>query len=98
MTTGRCMHKSSHRVSRLRVALGTLVAVDAEAHSQTIARQGMTAAFEAISLVERLMHPTRAGSDLAALAACAPETPLIAHPWTRGGLRLSRRLKDASRG
>jgi FAD:protein FMN transferase len=98
MTTGRCMHKSSHCVSRLRVALGTLVAVDAEAHSRTIARQGMAAAFDAISLVERLMHPTRAGSDLAALAACAPETSLMVHPWTWEVLELSRRLNEASRG
>lgn len=92
------MQKSSHCVSRLRVALGTFVAVDAEAGSPGIARHGIAAAFEAIASVERLMHPTRAGSDLAALAACAPGTPLSVHPWTWEVLHLCRRLNSASLG
>ncbi len=92
------MQKSSHCISRLRTALGTFVAVDAEASSPLIARQGITAAYAAICTVERLMHPTRAGSDLAALAACAPGTSLTVHPWTWEVLDLCRRLNAASLG
>jgi thiamine biosynthesis lipoprotein len=92
------MQKSLHCVSRLRVALGTFVAVDAEADDSLIAGQGVAAAYAAIATVERLMHPTRAGSDLAALAACAPGTPLTVHPWTFELLDLCRRLNAASLG
>jgi FAD:protein FMN transferase len=92
------MHKSSHSVSRLRVALGTLVAIDAEAGSETLALQGIAAAFAAVCTVERLMHPARPGSDLAALASCAPGTQLTVHPWTWEVLELCRRLNQASLG
>ncbi len=92
------MRKSSHLMSRLRVALGTFVAIDAEASDPTIARHGIAAAFEAVSTVERLMHPTRPASDLAALAACRPRTPLTVHPWTWEVLALCLRLNESSRG
>lgn len=83
--------------SRLRVALGTFVAIEAEASNETTARAGIEAAFEAILTVQTLMHPIR-GTDLAALAVGPPGTPVRIHPWTWEVLELSRQLNRASRG
>jgi thiamine biosynthesis lipoprotein len=84
--------------SRLRVAMGTFVAIDAQACDPMVAERGIAAAFEAIAAVERLMHPDRAGSDLAALASCPPGTPLTVHAWTWEVLELCQRLNRLSRG
>lgn len=51
--------------SRLRFGLGTFIAVDAEADSSAAREAGLRAAFDAIALVDTLLHPTRHGSDLA---------------------------------
>jgi len=91
MTTG-------YTISRLRLALGTFVAVEAQASDEAIAQQGIAAAFQAISTVERLMHPTRGGSDLAALAQSAPGAFLTVHPWTWEVLALCHRLHETSLG
>jgi len=91
------MYKPSRAVSRLRVAMGTFVAIDAEAGSDAVAQEGFEAAFAAVLAVQRLMHPTR-GIDLAALAAAAPGTPLTVHRWTWELLDLCRQLHQASRG
>lgn len=85
-------------VSRLRVALGTFVAVQAEAHSQAAAQTAVVAAFDAIARVERHMHPTRPGSDLAQLAACTPGTTLQVHAWTWEVLELCQRINRTSFG
>ncbi len=92
------MHAPSYVESKLRVALGTFVAVDAEAADPDAVKRGIAAAFDAISTVERLMHPTRAGSDLAALAECTAGRALTVHPWTFEVLELCRRLHAASQG
>ena len=92
------MQESPHVISRLRVGLGTFVAVDAEANSPVIAQRGIAAAFDAIATVERLMHPSRAGSELAALNACPPGMPLTVHAWTWEVLELCRRVHELSRG
>jgi thiamine biosynthesis lipoprotein len=78
--------------------MGTFVAIEAEAPTEEIAQQSIAAAFAAISLVERLMHPFRRGSDLAALADSAPEVPLAVHPWTYQVLEFSRHLNQSSLG
>jgi hypothetical protein len=54
----------SFSASRLRLGLGTFIAIEAEAASGEILQAGLCAGFLAIARVERLMHPTRAGSDL----------------------------------
>ncbi len=84
-------------VSRLRVALGTFVAIEAFAGHDDIARRGIDDAFAAVSTVQRLMHPTR-GSDLSALAESAPGTTLTLHPWTWDVLALCARLNRATKG
>jgi thiamine biosynthesis lipoprotein len=85
-------------LTRLRIALGTFVAVEAEACDEGTAERGIESAFKAISTVERLMHPTRPGSDLAALRACAPRSELQVHDWTWEVLDLCQRLNQSSRG
>lgn len=92
------MQDGSHLESKLRIGLGTFVAIDAEARNAQAARRGIAAAFDAIAVVERLMHPTRAGSDLAALAVCPSGRSLRVHPWTMEVLHLSKRLNEFSDG
>jgi len=43
-----------HDTSRLRIGLGTFVAVDAQADTAGAAQLGIAAAFEAVALVEKL--------------------------------------------
>jgi thiamine biosynthesis lipoprotein len=96
MTTSRA-RKSSDPVSRLRVALGTFIGIEAHAADADIARAGIDAAFEATLTVQQLMHPTR-GTDLAALAGCIPGTALELHPWTWEVFDLCARLHHVSQG
>jgi thiamine biosynthesis lipoprotein len=84
--------------SRLRIGLGTVIAISAEADAVPSALSGMEAAFEAIAQVESLMHPMRAGSDLLAIRQGTLGQPLTVHPWTWEVLALSRRLNQASKG
>jgi thiamine biosynthesis lipoprotein len=90
--------ESSFVASRLRVGLGTFVAVDAQAATADIAESGIAAAYDAVALVEKLMHPARAGSDLAAIRDGAPGTPLRIHAWTWDVLELSQRMNRLSQG
>ena len=83
--------------SRLRIGLGTLIAISADADAAS-ALSGMEAAFEAVAQVESLMHPTRAGSDLLAIRRGTLGRPLDVHPWTWEVLALSSRLNQASKG
>jgi thiamine biosynthesis lipoprotein len=78
--------------------MGTFVAIEAHACDPVVAERGIRAAFEAIATVERLMHPVRDGSDLAALASCPPGTPLTLHGWTWEVLELCQRLNRLSLG
>jgi FAD:protein FMN transferase len=85
-------------ISRLRPAFGTFVAIEAEAIDLRAAQCGIDAAFDAIATVDRVMHPRHAGSDLAALTACPPGTPLEIHAWTWQVLELCQRMNRSSRG
>jgi FAD:protein FMN transferase len=88
----------SRVISRLRIGFGTFVGIDAEAEDATLAELGIAAAFEALATIERVMHPTRAGSDLTLLAACPPGTHLSVHPWTWEVLAHCQQLNRASHG
>ncbi len=85
-------------VSRLRVAFGTFVAIEAEAPNESAAERAIGAAFGAFATVDRLMHPHRAGSDLARLALCEPEGRVLLDPLTCELLELCSRLHRASGG
>jgi thiamine biosynthesis lipoprotein len=87
-----------HTVSRMRIALGTFVAVEAEAPTREQTERGIFRAFAAIAQVDRLMHPFRDGSDLAMLGRQPPGVSLEIHPWTWEVLDLSRRLAEWSKG
>ncbi len=86
------------RLRRLRVALGTWVAIDATADSEAIAAGAIEAAFAAVSEVERCMPPEREGSDIARLHSAPPrvQTPIHASTWEV--LRLSQRLNELTEG
>jgi FAD:protein FMN transferase len=91
-------HPPSRIISRLRIAFGTFVAVEAEAFEEAAAERAIGAAFDALARVDRLMHPTRAGSDLARLARCEPGRRVLLDPWTCELLELCVRLHRASGG
>jgi FAD:protein FMN transferase len=85
-------------LTRLRIALGTFVAVEAEAYNAETAARAIDSAFQAVAAVERLMHPARPGSDLAALRVCAPKSAVKINDWTWDVLALCQRLHQSSRG
>lgn len=78
--------------------MGTLVAIEARSADAALAEKAVNAAFAVIHKVESLLHPTRAGSDLARLNRAAPGCRLPLHPWTVTLLRLSRELCARSGG
>lgn len=106
--TGTALHR------RLRTGLGTFLAVEAAAQSPEQAEAAIAAAFEAMAAVERRMHPTRDGSDLASINAAAARLPVSdsssdpyppcpspaipVHPSTWELLKLAKRLNELSDG
>jgi hypothetical protein len=56
-TTAHAGNARPHTISRLRVALGTFVAIEAEARAPRIAEAAIAVAWDAIVTVERFMHP-----------------------------------------
>jgi len=91
------MQAATSILSRLRIGLGTLIAIDAEADDGAIAARALEAAFQAVQRVEHLMHPTRNGSDIARLSA-SPCGLVTVHPWTFEVLELCVQLNDLSHG
>jgi FAD:protein FMN transferase len=91
------MHATTSVLSRLRIGLGTLVAIDAEAADGATAARGLEAAYQAIRCVEQLMHPTRNHSDVARLNA-SPRGLVTVHPWTFEVLELCLQLSRLSDG
>jgi thiamine biosynthesis lipoprotein len=90
--------KSSFSSSRLRIGLGTFIAVEAEAASLEQIESSIAAACSAVARVEKLMHPTRSGSDLARLRACPTDIALSVDPWTFEVFEQCRRLYQLSGG
>ena len=87
-----------YRVARLRPALGTLAGIEARAPSRRQAERALAAGYAALGRVEALLHPGRAGSDLARLNAAVAGRRIAVHPWTAELLRLSRELCLLSAG
>jgi thiamine biosynthesis lipoprotein len=85
-------------LTRVRIALGTSLAIEAAADSEDAARAAVEAAFAAASEVERRMHPHRPGSDVARLNAAPPGTRIPVHASTWEVLKLARRLHTLSAG
>ena len=82
---------------RVRPALGSLVAIEVEdAGAASLA--AIAAAYAAVQRVEARMHPTRAGSDLVALAAARSGQSVPLDPWTWELLVLAQRIGRWSDG
>ena len=82
----------------MRTGMGTFIAISAQASTPHRALSAIEAAFAAIEHVGTLMHPTRRGSDLAAIRQGGLNMPLPVHLWTWEVLALSRRLNELSKG
>jgi FAD:protein FMN transferase len=87
-----------YRVARLRPALGTFAGIEARAPTHLQAERALAAGYAALARVEALMHPSRAGSDLARLNGAPAGSRVAVHPWTAELLRLSRELCLLSAG
>jgi thiamine biosynthesis lipoprotein len=77
---------------RLRIALGTWVAIEAMAIRAEDEQPAIEAAYAAIGTVEARMHPTRAGSDLAKINSAPLHVPVEVHPDTWRLLKLAQGL------
>jgi FAD:protein FMN transferase len=80
------------------MAMGTWVAIEATAESETVAARALEAAFAAFATIEQRMHPTRAGSDVARIngAALGARTPI--HASTAEVLSLALHLNELTGG
>jgi thiamine biosynthesis lipoprotein ApbE len=83
---------------RLRVALGTWVAIEAKAQAPSIEQGAIDAAYAAMSVVESQMHPHREGSDIARINSAPLHTPIEVQPDTWRLLQLARRVYDLTEG
>jgi FAD:protein FMN transferase len=79
-------------VARLRPGMGTLTAIESWAESRRQAQRALEAGFAALSRAEDLLHPTRAGGDLAALNEAPAGQTVLVRAWTAALLRLGREL------
>jgi FAD:protein FMN transferase len=85
-------------VKRLRISLGTFVAIEAIAGPASAAETALEAAFAAIARVERRMHPQAAGSDLARINSAPLHVPVTVHPSICELLNLARRINTLTNG
>jgi FAD:protein FMN transferase len=85
-------------VKRLRVSLGTLIAIEATADSTSRADAAIEAAFAAISQVNDRMHPRAVGSDLARINECPVHAPVKVHPSVAQLLNLAHQLNRLTDG
>lgn len=84
---------------RVTVGLGTFVAIQAEGALDAAAQaHALDLACEVFQTVERAMHPTAPGSDLARIAAAHRGALISVHAWTFEVLSLSLRLWRSSAG
>jgi FAD:protein FMN transferase len=84
--------------SRIRLAMGTWVAIEARHKRAPTLLPAIEAAFAAVLDVDRLMHPHRAGSDLVRINQAPPHTPVQVHSLTWEVLRVARELSEISDG
>ncbi len=83
---------------RMRIALGTWIAIEAAAPTEALAAGAIEAAFAAVSEVERRMHPSRAGSDVARINAAPPGARTPIHASTAEVLGLALLLRELTDG
>jgi len=83
---------------RLRIAMGTWVAIEATADYPPVVAAAIDAAFDAIADIERWMHPQLETSDLAKLNRCDIGWPVVVRAWTWELLALAQRVNQLSDG
>lgn len=83
---------------RMRIEMGTWVAIEASAVSAPAASEAVTAAFAAVTEVAALMTPERPGSDLQRLNHARCGVPVRVHEHTWRVLAFARRLNRLSEG
>jgi thiamine biosynthesis lipoprotein len=84
---------------RVTVGLGTFVVIQADGALDAAAQtRALDRACEVFQTVDRVMHPTAAGSDLVRIAEAAGGAVLPVHPWTFEVLSLSLRLWRSTGG
>lgn len=86
------------RLRRMRVAMGTAVVIEAHAASRARLEAALGAAFAALAEVERCLHPSAEGSELARLNAARPGTAVSVGRATLEVLRFAQRLHALSAG
>src|SRR6195256_5816801 len=94
----RARPETAHSLRRLRVALGTWVAIEATAESEAVAAGAIEAAYAAVWEVERRMHPEREGSDIARINSAPVRARMPIHASTWEVLRLAQRLNELTWG
>jgi thiamine biosynthesis lipoprotein len=83
---------------RARPLLGTYVEIEANGGTNPLLEQAVSAAFEAVTRVHRLMSFHDAGSDVSRLNRRAAFEPVRVDRWTASVLRQARRIFDATDG
>ena len=83
---------------RLRISLGTWIAIEAAADSAPAEQAAIDAAYAAIAEVDRRMHPHRAGSDLNRINSAPLHTAVRIQPSTWKLLQLAQRLHALTAG
>jgi thiamine biosynthesis lipoprotein len=82
----------------MRVAMGTLVAIEALHESTAAATAAVQSAFAAVAEVERLMYPRGAESDLSRINHAPLNTPTSVHASTCSLLNFAIRLSALTEG
>lgn len=85
-------------LKRMRLALGTFVAVEAIAPDRHTAARALEAAFNSIDRVDRRMHPHRSGSELARVNEAPANRRLAVDQDVLALLHLARHLKELTGG
>ncbi len=85
-------------IQRVRPGLGSWIAIRCEAADAAAARRALEAGYASVERVDATLHPTRAGSDLAAIRIAAVGEPVAIDPWTRAIVALSQRLHRMTAG
>jgi len=84
--------------SRMRPAMGTFATIESDRFPESLALAASDAAFDVIDSIERLMHPTRAGSDLSRINQARPGEVVDVGRSTWDVLALAQRISAASGG
>jgi thiamine biosynthesis lipoprotein len=92
------LNASVSTVKRLRISLGTLVAIEATAGSVAAAVAAVEAGFAAIAQVDRRMHPQAPESDLARINRSPLHVPIKVHASIGELLNLARRINTLTDG